>query len=60
MTKKKQIEKFKALAREAECGESEDNFDESLSRVARAKAPPVEKTGEEMGKTRKEKRKPAK
>lgn len=55
-----QVKKFKALAREAYCDESEDNFDESLSRIARGKAPPVEKTGERLGKTPKKKGKPAK
>ncbi len=60
MTKKTQSEKFKDLAREAECDESEDSFDESLRRVARAKAPPVDKIGERLGKTEKKKRKPAK
>ena len=55
-----QAKKFKALAREAECDESENNFDESLSRLARQKAPPVDKSVERLGKSQKKQREPAK
>ena len=34
-----QIEKFKALARELECDESEEAFDDALKRVATAPPP---------------------
>ncbi|WP_417497040.1 DNA-binding protein [Maricaulis sp.] len=37
-----QSEKFKALARELECDESEEAFDDALKRVATA-PPPAEK-----------------
>lgn len=37
MTDKSQLEKFKELAREAECDPSEKKFDEALKKVAETK-----------------------
>ena len=36
MTKPKQIDKFKAMAKELECDESEKAFDRKLKKVAKA------------------------
>jgi len=37
MTDKKQINKFKEMARELECNESEDDFQQKLKKVAKAR-----------------------
>ena len=42
-----QAEKFKRLARELECDESEEAFDEALGRVATAPPPPKGDNAEE-------------
>lgn len=39
MSKQSQVDKFKDLARELECDESEEAFDEALGQIATA--PPV-------------------
>jgi len=43
MPDKKQIDKFKQMAKELECDESEKAFDEKLGRIAKEK--PAKKTG---------------
>tara|TARA_R110002124_G_scaffold271647_2_gene440576 strand:+ start:286 stop:447 length:162 start_codon:yes stop_codon:yes gene_type:complete len=42
-----QAEKFKALARELECDESEEAFDEALERIATAPPPESDDKPEE-------------
>ncbi|MED5549176.1 MAG: hypothetical protein VX529_07415 [Pseudomonadota bacterium] len=44
---KTQGDKFKDLARELECDESEEVFDEALGRVATAPPPPKDDNSEE-------------
>lgn len=44
---KSQSDKFRDLARELECDESEEAFDEALGRVATAPPPPKDDNSEE-------------
>lgn len=44
MPSKKQIDKFKSLAKEAECGDDEAAFDEKLKRIASTPPPKVQKS----------------
>jgi hypothetical protein len=40
----KQVDKFRELARELECDEDEDAFDERLRRIAKTQKPQKEKS----------------
>ncbi len=43
MAERRQIEKFRDLAREAECDDDESAFDKKLKRIAKPKSQKVEK-----------------
>lgn len=46
MADKSQKDKFKELAREAECEDDEEAFDQKLKRIVKGKTPKNEKTPE--------------
>ena len=49
MTDKSQLDKFKALAKEAECDTDEKKFDEALKKISESKAETLEKSAKPVG-----------
>lgn len=48
MTDKSQLEKFKELAREADCDPSEKKFDQALKKVSKTRREPKTETEKEQ------------